>query len=206
MATTTKTSPLGTGVLALLPKAKWPKPNALKPRGTVVARLATPTECRAKKANLYMASSVEDLSSMGFEHVLLAPVDDNVAGEHDINLQKEDGNGTSHVLWQHPPWSKGAKVERGKVREAAIMITTVRSPPIELDHSTPVTLDVVYSLVVRDCVSYAVQCRAAQRLEVFGPNAWRRTTSRSARVEGPIPAEAVDAKEAQAGVCMPHSL
>ena len=54
------------GMLYVLPKERRPQPNALCPKGSVPARLASPAERRAGKAKLFLASSVDDLVAMGF--------------------------------------------------------------------------------------------------------------------------------------------
>ena len=112
-------------MLPLLPAAERPQPNALRPRRNVDARLATSAELKAKKAKLFLAESIEEVRALGFKHLFLVPASEAEYGEHDLWLEAADRDRAVHVLFIHEPFTKPAKAQRNKLRDTALMITTV---------------------------------------------------------------------------------
>ena len=89
-------------MIPLLPTAVQPKPNAFRPRGSLHSRLATPSEVKARKPQLFKASSIEELAELGFKHILTVPESEAMYGEHDLWLEAADGSRAVHVLFVHP--------------------------------------------------------------------------------------------------------
>lgn len=136
MTSTSASAPLPPPVeqLPLLPKEERPQPNAI--RGSDGrARLATPHECSSGKANLFVATSVEELRALGFSRVCPAPHDESVATAYSFDLDVAD-EAPRPICFVHPALSKTERIVRRATRRATSMIVEV-APTASTRSPTP---------------------------------------------------------------------
>jgi hypothetical protein len=129
MAAAPTTIAAAISVYPMLMEADRPKANGIR-TGDGCGRVATQAERAAGRANLFYASTVAELRALGFVHILPAPVEPTVVGEHDVLVADEAGTPV-RTLWLHPALDRSQRKARTRTCRAARMISEVSM------HDTP---------------------------------------------------------------------